>query len=163
MVLVLVAGSHQVLGHTCQAGEGVECGEEGDLKYKDVNTVLGSIEELQKTNLNRAYEDIQKFVRHHPDLPRGLLLLSKIQRSLYSKLHPKMREIGKLELLNPSLEVLLRLLKLPAPQLPDSDHSEIADFAVSSALSSTNRTLSVRVLQTVLERHNKEVPEETYQ
>ena len=142
------------------------CKEKSENKFIDPNqvqSIINEIEMLRRTNLNKAYEEIKSFLIDYPENPNGLLLLSKIQRALYSKLHPKMRDIGKLELLNPSLYVLIKILKLPKEDLADKQHAETAEFASANALGCGNKTMSVLMLKTILERHNNpSIDMETY-
>ena len=87
-----------------------------NLSYNNVVTLtdeLKHIEQLQEENLNKALEEIKKLHLKHKDDPQLLFLYSKIQRALYSKLHVKMRDVGKLELLIPSIEHLQNILKMP--------------------------------------------------
>jgi len=139
------------------------CSEKNENKFKDEQSLIDEIEVLRRSNLNRAHEEIKSFVIHHPENPKGLLLLSKIQRALFSKLHPKMRDIGRLELLNPSLNVLINLLKMPNEKLSDEQHAETAEFAAANAMGSGNKTMSVLMLKTILERqNNKAIDFDTY-
>jgi len=141
------------------------CNQKEENKYKDadqVQTVLDEIDKLRGSNLNRAYDKIKSLLIDFPNNAKGILLLAKIQRSLYSKLHPKMRDIGRIELLNPSLEALKKILKMPKEQLPDKDHAETAEFASANALGSGNKTMSVMMLKTILERQNSAIDKDTY-
>jgi len=133
------------------------CNEKEENKFKDtdqVQSLLDEIEVLRRTNLNKAHEEIKSLLINHPENPKALLLLSKIQRALYSRLHPKMRDIGRLELLNPSLNVLMKILNMPKEQLSDKAHAETAEFASANAMGCGNKTMSVMMLKTILERKN---------
>ena len=142
--------------NTCSKDDPI-CNEKEENKFKtpdQVQPLLDEIEELRRTNLNKALEKIKSILIDHPDNAKGILLLSKILRSLYSKLHPKMRDIGRLELLNPSLEALMKILRMPKENLSDQQHAETAEFASANALGCGNKTMSVLMLKTILERKN---------
>ena len=128
----------------------------------EAEAALEKIEVLRRSNLNKALEEVNKFVHSHPESPKGLLLLSKIKRSLYSKLHPKMREIGRREFLNPSIDALFKIFELSKENLSDEQHAETAEFAAASALGLGNKTISTKMLKTILERQNPSIPMETY-
>ena len=85
------------------------CSEKRASELVDIDKLLATIEKLSGENLNRAYEEIKSLQSIHTEHPHVLFLLSKIQRKLYSKLHVKMRDVGKIELLYPSLENLQKI------------------------------------------------------
>ena len=91
----------------------IECNNLSSNNIVTLTDKLKHIEQLQEENLNKALEEIKKLHLNHKDDPHLLFLYSKIQRALYSKLHVKMRDVGKLELLIPSIEHLQNILKMP--------------------------------------------------
>ena len=62
------------------------------------------------------------------------------------------RDVGKPELLHPSIEHLKKILTLPAEQVSDEFHAEVADFAETTAMATANKTLSVQLLEAMLKR-----------
>ena len=113
-------------------------------------------------NLNKAYEEIKLLNSHFSENPNVLFLMTKIQRSLYFKLHVKMRDVGKIELLHPSLQNLKKILLMPEEKVSNDFHAEVAEFSIESAMSSGNKNLSVEVVEALLKRPNKEIPNEKY-
>ena len=138
------------------------CSERRASELGDIDQLLATIEKLGGENLNRAYEQIKSLQSIHTENPQVLFLLSKIQRKLYSKLHVKMRDVGKIELLNPSLENLQKILRMPEEKVPNKFHAEVIELSVTNALSSGNKTLSVEVIESALKRPNKEIGKEEY-
>ena len=113
-------------------------------------------------NLNKAYEEIKTLDSHYSENPNVLFLMSKIQRSLYAKLHVKMRDVGKIELLHPSLENLKKIMLMPEDKISNSFHAEVAEFSVGSAISSGNKNLSAELVEAIVKRPNKEIPNDKY-
>ena len=138
------------------------CSEKRTSQLVDIDEQLATIEKLSGENLNRAYEEIKSLQSIHTEHPQVLFLLSKIQRKLYSKLHVKMRDVGKIELLHPSLVNLQKILTMPEDKVSNKFHAEVIELSVNSALSSGNKTLSVEVIESALKRPNKEIPSEEY-
>ena len=138
------------------------CSERRNTEWLDIEKQLASIERLSGENLNRAYDEIKSLQSIHSEHPQVLFLLSKIQRKLYSKLHVKMRDVGKIELLNPSLQNLQKILSMPEGKVTNKFHAEVIELSVNSALSSGNKTLSVEVIESALKRPNKEISNEEY-
>ena len=128
----------------------------------DIDKQLATIEKLSGQNLNRAYDEIKSLQSIHTEHPHVIFLLSKIQRKLYSKLHVKMRDVGKIELLHPSLQNLQKILSMPEEKVANKFHAEVIELSVNSALSSGNKTLSVEVIESALKRPNKEISTEDY-
>ena len=141
---------------TCDR-DNTECHVKHTNNIIDVSKKLADIEKLQHGNINRAYEEIKNLYTGHKEEPEVLFLFSKIQMTLYEKLHVKMRDVGKLELLYPSIENLKTVLRMPREIVSDEFHAEVADFASLSALASSNKTLSVELLDAVLERKGNSV------
>ena len=123
----------------------------------DVDEEILRVRELEKVNLNKAYEEIKSVHKSHPDNANVLFLFAKIQWKLYSKLHVKMRDVGKIELLEPSIEHLKKILKMPKEQVSDEFHAEVSEYASDSALASSNKTSSVELLEAVLVRKGNPV------
>ena len=92
-----------------------------------------------------------------PDDPQVLFLMCKVQRALYAKLHVKMRDIGKPELLHPSIEHLKKILRMEREKVSDEFHAEVADFAMATAMTTSNKTLSVQLMEATLERKQNAV------
>ena len=118
----------------------------------NVDEEILKVRELEKVNLNKAYEEIKSVHKSHPDNANVLFSFAKIQWKLYSKLHVKMRDVGKIELLEPSIEHLKKILMMPNEQVSDEFHAEVSEYASDSALASSNKTLSVELLEAVLVR-----------
>ena len=118
----------------------------------NVDEEILKVRELEKVNLNKAYEEIKSVHKSHPDNANVLFLFAKIQWKLYSKLHVKMRDVGKIELLEPSIKHLKKILMMPNEQVSDEFHAEVSEYASDSALASSNKTLSVELLEAVLVR-----------
>lgn len=146
---------------TCSRDDPV-CRERTTSQFVDVEQQLATIEKLSGENLNRAYDEIKSLQSVHAEHPQVIFLLSKIQRKLYSKLHVKMRDVGKIELLNPSLQNLQKILSMPEGKVTNKFHAEVIELSVNSALSSGNKTLSVEVIESALKRPNKEISNEEY-
>ena len=139
-----------------------QCSDRPTNEFIDINRELERIEKLKEENINKAYEEIKSLDSHYSDNPNVLFSLSKIQRKLYTKLHVKMRDVGKLELLHPSLETLKKILLMPEEKVSNEFHAKVAEFSVGSAMSSGNKNLSVELVEALLKRPNKEIPQEKY-
>ena len=147
---------------TCDKDD-LQCHNKKANSIVDLNQRLLDIQQLQKVNINRAYDEIRSLYLHHKEDPRVLYLLSKIQMAMYTKLHVKMREVGRLELLYPSIDNLKAILRMPRELVSDKFHAEVSEFSTDSAIASTNKTLSVELLEAVLARAgNKEITYEKY-
>ena len=128
----------------------------------NIDEQIKKVERLMEENLNKAYEEIKLLNSHFSENPNVLFLMTKIQRSLYFKLHVKMRDVGKIELLHPSLQNLKKILLMPEEKVSNDFHAEVAEFSIESAMSSGNKNLSVEVVEALLKRPNKEIPNEKY-
>ena len=157
----LWSASSEERAETCSRDDPL-CSERSSSQFMDIDKQLAAIEKLSGENLNRAYDAIKSLQSIHSEHPQVIFLLSKIQRKLYSKLHVKMRDIGKIELLHPSLENLQKILRMPEEKVTNKFHAEVIELSVNSALSSGNKTLSVEVIESALKRPNKEISTEEY-
>ena len=90
-----------------------DCIEKHSNNIVSLDDKLKFIEKLLHVNINKAYEEIKLLRLSESENPHVLYLQSQIQQELYTKLHIKMRDIGKLELLYPSMENLKKILKMP--------------------------------------------------
>ena len=138
------------------------CGDRQTNEFVDINQHIENLDRLMQENLNKAYEEIKLLDSHYSDNPNILFLKTKIQRNLYFKLHVKMRDVGKIELLHPSLENLKKILLMPEEKVSNVFHAEVAEFSIESAMSSSNKNLSVEVMEALLKRPNKEISNEKY-
>jgi len=126
-----------------------------------VAAILAQVEEL--TRPEDQIKRLKEAIEAHPDSPDLLLGLTQRYMAMFDRLHPKMRGIGELELVQPAIEIYMRLLRLPADAMTDEKHAYIVDHCVTSLLGSTNKTASVMVIKEALERMNPAIPMETYQ
>ena len=150
-VLLLCITLVRCYSDTCDKDD-LMCQDQAVNSVTDINTRLQQVEKLEKTNLNRAYEEMKSLYLSDPENPQVLFLMCKVQRALYAKLHVKMRDIGKPELLHPSIEHLKKILRMEKEKVSDEFHAEVADFAMVTAMATTNKTLSVQLMEAALER-----------
>ena len=150
-VILLCIAFVKCSGDTCDKDD-IMCQNPRENSVTDISTRLLEVEKLQKTNLNRAYEEMKSLYLSEPEDPQVLFLMCKVQRALYAKLHVKMRDIGKPELLHPSIEHLKKILRMEKEKVSDKFHAEVADFAMATAMATSNKTLSVQLMEAALER-----------
>ena len=161
IILAFYCRGHHLTQQTCSKDDPL-CSEKQTNEFLDIDRQLANIESLMEQNLNKAYEEIKTLDSHYSENPNVLFLMSKIQRSLYVKLHVKMRDVGKIELLHPSLENLKKIMLMPEEKISNSFHAEVAEFSVGSAISSGNKNLSAELVEAIVKRPNKEIPNDKY-
>ena len=156
IVLIICITLVRSSSDTCDKDD-MMCQDQVKNSVTDTKSRLLQVENLMKTNLNRAYEEMKSVYLSDPGDPQVLFLMCKVQRALYAKLHVKMRDIGKPELLHPSIENLKKILRMERDKVSDEFHAEVVDFAMTTAMSTSNKTLSVQLLEAMLERKQNQV------
>jgi len=73
-----------------------------------------------------------------------------------------MRRIGEVELVQPSIELYMQMLRMPEAKMSNEEHAEIVDHCITNVLGTVNKTASVMVIKEALDRMNRLIPMETY-
>ena len=169
-VVILSASSlteaEEILRETCRKGD-PSCDSVHHDKYsKEANVFeVGAFlnEVVQIPREEARLERLKDAIKSHPDEPSLMLALTKQYMAMFDRLHPKMRGIGEIELVQPSIQIYMKMLQMPEEMMSNEKHAEIVDHCITSVLGSSNKTASVMVIKEALERMNKLIAMETYQ
>jgi len=154
---------------TCKKGEpGCASDHQHDKYSKEANVDKFEVDAFLKEVDNLPREEakldtLRNAIKNHPEEPSLMLALTKQYMAMFDRLHPKMRGIGEIELVQPSIQIYMQMLGMPEAKMSNEKHAEIVDHCITSVLGSSNKTASVMVIKEALERMNKLIPMETYQ
>lgn len=154
---------------SCTKGDPACAGDQQHDKYsKEANAdkfeVDDFLKEVDKLPREEARLDrLRDAIKNYPEEPSLMLALTKQYMAMFDRLHPKMRGIGEIELVQPSIQIYMQMLGMPEAKMSNEKHAEIVDHCITSVLGSSNKTASVMVIKEALERMNKLIPMESYQ
>jgi hypothetical protein len=127
LALTLLLGAASGAGDTC-AKDDPECQAKAENKF----SVAGFLAEVDGLGREEArVERLKAVIQSHPEEPELLLALTKQYMAMFDRLHPKMRGIGEIELVQPAIEIYMRLLRLPSEKMTDEKHAEIGKILIA--------------------------------
>ena len=155
VIVILSASSlteaEEILTETCRKG----CDSVHHDKYSkeanvfEVDAFLNEVVQIPREEAR--LERLKDAIKSHPNEPSLMLALTKQYMAMFDRLHPKMRGIGEIELVQPSIQIYMKMLQMPEEMMSNEKHAEIVDHCITSVLGSSNKTASVMVIKEALE------------
>jgi len=98
----------------------------------EVDAFLKEVEQLprEEARLDR----LKNAIKSHPEEPSLMLALTKQYMAMFDRLHPKMRGIGEIELVQPSIQIYMQMLGMPEAKMSNEKHAEIVDHCITVCL-----------------------------
>jgi len=137
---------------TCAKGDpGCDASRHHDKYSEDANKETFEVEAFLKnvdklTREEERLEALKQALKNHPEEPSLMLALTKEYMAMFDRLHPKMRRIGEVELVQPSIELYMQMLRMPEAKMSNEEHAEIVDHCITNVLGTVNKTASVMVI-----------------